>query len=493
MPSKATTEKIRLANSRKESARKALALFLSAFAAIIANPYWFTIRGDCELGLCLTSMLTIEEYAALLIVGQFVRVKKDSKSTSGFNVHSLSAWNQFLTENKMHNSIAEATVSRVNADVFKHRKARTKIGENMVSLDLLRIGAYEEVGETRKASLQLTDGIDPPPTSAKLRSIQRALHRRIKHVIHPILHSKEDEVRQQLEAVVKWVKMKELEEDVDDYARPANNKKATSTRGARVSTDEGGEPMDFDTHKDALAKNTSSDNTPPSNKTRDTTATFDTTLPPPPVMPSHVATTPFKLPPEPQPKQKVAPHLAITINCPTPKTKCYPDTHPNAKKYPIMNACGINLMDRTDGIEGVSSKQNFQGLLREMKKFALDNNEELEYESYTGKLKYKVVHIPMAMDEDDYAKKAKEYNWIQETLDWSLREGTAADSIACMLQYFKYHYPTEFKEKLIDLGVSPKQMNEYEMAATMAEAKIGIASWRKIVQCFTTFTRMDRV
>ena len=338
----------------------------------------------------------------------------------------------------------------------------------------------------------MTDGIEPPPTSIKLRTAQRTLLRRIKHTIHPIIYSKEDEVRERLEAVVNWVKLEELEEDPEDYARPATTKKAPSTRAR--STDEGGEPMDIDTHKDAPAKNVSSDNTPPSNKTHDTsTATFDTTLPLPAVMPSRVATTPFKLPPEPQPKQKVAPHLAITINCPTPKTKCYPDTHPNAKKYPIMNACGVNLMDRTEGIKGDSSKQNFQGLLREMKKFALDNNEELEYESYTGKLKYKVVHIPMAMDEDDYVKKAKEYNWIQETLDWSLREGTAADSIACMLQYFKYHYPTEFKEKLIDLGVSPKQMNEYEMAATMAEAKIGIASWRKIVQCFTTFTRMDRV
>ena len=76
-----------------------------------------------------------------------------------------------------------------------------------MDLKVLRLGRCEE-GESIDACLQLADGIDPPPTSAKLRSAQRALHRRIKHLIHPILHSKEDEVRQQLEAVVEWVRMK---------------------------------------------------------------------------------------------------------------------------------------------------------------------------------------------------------------------------------------------------------------------------------------------
>ena len=507
MPSIAVTEKKRLANIRRGLARTAFGIFLSALATIISDPYWYTIRGDCELGLCLMSMLTPEEYAALLLTGGFVTVvkKKNNDGTDGLGVKSLSVWKDFF-EDVGIGDVAEDSIVKVKVDAFKHRKAGTKIGEERMRLHVIRVGRYNK-GETVDASHQLTDGINPPPSSAKLRSAQRTLHRRIKDIIYPILHSKEDEVRQQLEAVVEWVRLKELEEDVEDYAPPANK---ASNRGARVSTD-GRASMDIDTHKDAPTKNSSSDNTP-SNKTHESsTCSIGTTQPPakmyampppaaaltpsPAKMPVPVDVTyntPFKLP-EPPPKQKVPAHLEIIVNCPTPKTKCYPDNHPYATKYPTMNSCGIDLMDRTDSSDGLRSQQNFQGLLREMKDFSLENKEELQYESWTGRVKHKVVHIPLSNDTGDYLKKARDYKWIQETLDWSLRNGTAADSIACMLQYFKLHYPTEFKEKLIDLGVSPKQMNEYEMAATMSEAKIGIGSWRKIVQCFTTFTRMDRV
>ena len=194
------------ATVRQALVRTAFGIFLSALATIISDPYWYTIRGDCEFGLCLMSMLTPEEYAALLLTGGFVRVVKKDNSASGLGIKSLSVWDEFF-ENVGIKDVAEATDIRVKVGAFKHRKAGTKIGEERMDLKVLRLGRCEE-GESIDACLQLADGIDPPPTSAKLRSAQRALHRRIKHLIHPILHLKEDEVRQQLEAVVEWVRMK---------------------------------------------------------------------------------------------------------------------------------------------------------------------------------------------------------------------------------------------------------------------------------------------
>ena len=44
--------------------------------ATIGEAYNFTIRGDCELGLCLTMMFTMEEYAALLLANKLVKVKE---------------------------------------------------------------------------------------------------------------------------------------------------------------------------------------------------------------------------------------------------------------------------------------------------------------------------------------------------------------------------------------------------------------------------------
>ena len=54
----------------------AIVVWIIAAAATIGEAYNFTVRGDCELGLCLTMMFTVEEYAALLLASKLVKVKK---------------------------------------------------------------------------------------------------------------------------------------------------------------------------------------------------------------------------------------------------------------------------------------------------------------------------------------------------------------------------------------------------------------------------------
>ena len=61
----------------KTSARDAIATFVTAAAVIVVAAYCFTIRGDCKLGQCLVTMLTIEEYTALLLA-VLVTMKKKS-------------------------------------------------------------------------------------------------------------------------------------------------------------------------------------------------------------------------------------------------------------------------------------------------------------------------------------------------------------------------------------------------------------------------------
>ena len=66
---------IRKNAKRKEKVQDALAAFITATAAVIGRAYWLTIQGDCELGLCLTTMLTVEEYSAVLFCSELVDVK----------------------------------------------------------------------------------------------------------------------------------------------------------------------------------------------------------------------------------------------------------------------------------------------------------------------------------------------------------------------------------------------------------------------------------
>ena len=146
----------------RDAVRKDIAGFIAAFAIILAEAHNFTIRGDCELGFCLTTMLTVEEYSAVLLTGQFVTLKARGDS---FNVQTTHyhIWNEFLKDNELHGpgNVAEATVSTVKkVEAFKRRKKGAKIGETRRPIHTLRIG-LEGDGEATIASRQLTLGIDP--------------------------------------------------------------------------------------------------------------------------------------------------------------------------------------------------------------------------------------------------------------------------------------------------------------------------------------------
>jgi hypothetical protein len=160
---------------RQKIARDRIAAFIVGLAAIIGQAYWFTIRGDCEMGLSLTTMLTVEEYAALLFVGGLVNVKNKRGGGHTVEISVDNTWNGFLRHYELlgMDNITEATVSQVKVDAFKRRKKGTKIGETQKDLHLLRIGQYEP-GETIVASTQLSTGIDPPnfSKSRKTRPLQ---------------------------------------------------------------------------------------------------------------------------------------------------------------------------------------------------------------------------------------------------------------------------------------------------------------------------------
>lgn len=180
----------------------------------------------------------------------------------------------------------------MNVEAFKRRNVGAEIGDHRMCLQVIRVGKCEH-GETIDACRQLSDGIEPPPTNIKLRSAQRTLLRQIKHLIHPILHSKEDEECKRLEAVADRVRMEELEEDVEDYARPITKKKAPSVRNRSNgsmdidATNKLGSsvPMDVDPHDDVPSKSSSVDTT--YTNTHDTSSTcIGTTVPPTTIPPT---------------------------------------------------------------------------------------------------------------------------------------------------------------------------------------------------------------
>ena len=61
-----------------------------------------------------------------------------------------------------------------------------------------------------------------------------------------------------------------------------------------------------------------------------------------------------------------------------------------------------------------------------------------------------------------------------------------------MLEYLIKHHGETTKGILLKLGLLPKQMTAFDIAATMKATNTGIKVWRKFVMCFQTYTGLKR-
>ena len=154
--------------------------------------YWFSIRGDCKMSLCLTTMFTVPEFAKLLLVGKFVTFRRMG-GTLRVQTSEDDIWNAFLDEFKLRLSgknVAECTKSSIkNYDAFKKKKkAFAENGMEVLAIKpfyMLRIGNYKE-GETKNAAGQLSLRLQPPDLNRnrKLRTAQRQLYLSVKECIN---------------------------------------------------------------------------------------------------------------------------------------------------------------------------------------------------------------------------------------------------------------------------------------------------------------------
>ena len=397
-------------------------------------------------------------------------------------------------------------------------------------MHMIGIGRYEK-GVTTNAAFQVRDEVALPEYQRhrKLRSAQRRFFRSVK----PLLKESPttNQFRDKVKAVKEWVELQILEEEFKAHY-PGTDDIHSEAGGASNAI----APSHSDTTTEGTNTNPSNDSSGTTTAGNSSVTTKDNTTPNPPktssntspIAPtkSHHATpacTPSNTadtPSNPYDTTNISKGVSAALNelkarearrvamllqraeenrsdanvmysVPTPKTTIYPSHHKNAK-YELLNSLNINVMDRSEGLKGDVSRQQMEGILRELVAFNEDNNEPIKYETSGGGNVYRLVKIPVSNNEREFRSKAKKFKWIEEALESSLADGSLGDSMMCMIDYLASHHSDVTQEQLRALSLTPKQMSEFEMAATMKAANIGIGSWREIVKCFVTFTEMKR-
>jgi len=71
--------------------------------------------------------------------------------------------------------------------------------------------------------------------------------------------------------------------------------------------------------------------------------------------------------------------------------------------------------------------------------------------------------------------------------------GEVKDGPQCFMEYLLGRRVGTTHDEVQELGVMPSIMNEYQIAATLAQAKIGIAQWREIVKCLKSYMGLEKI
>ena len=449
--------------------------FISIVGNVIEERYWFSIRGECHMSLCTLMNLTASEYSKFLFFSELVTFKR-SKS-GGYQVMTsiTDTWQPRIVQSNLHCSgrnLLEATLTKM--EVGGLMKKTTNMPSSLTSrrkgMHMLGVGRYE-AGVTTNAAFQVRDAIALPEYQRlrKIRSAQLSFYHSIKPLLEDIDCSPEETSK--LIAMKDWVQLLLLEEDFEVYCLgpPVSSLKAHDTEDVS--------PVKKHASMDIAAPRLEELLSPMQESRTSSCNDFLADL---------------KSQEEQRVSQLMLSKDGSSLSEITTKTCLYPKEHSNSK-YPLLNSLNIDVMNRDPGLKGQLARNQMQALLREIVAFNEANKDPNEFTSSGGGQHLsRLVKIPVAENSRDFRSKAKKYNWIEETLRSSITSNSMEDALNLVLDYLTAKHNQMLKDQLTSLSLCPKQMTEYQMAATMKAANIGITQWREIVKCLVTFTNLER-
>ena len=135
--------------------RRALLVFIEGAAASINDVFYFPVQGDCEISLCLLSMLEPIDYSCVLLMTKLMEIRSKRATTNE------ERWSNLLGEANLRTKkldgqrgkdVAEATTIITFVDLFRRLREGEKASEKRARLVAVRLGKDED-GTRSKASL----------------------------------------------------------------------------------------------------------------------------------------------------------------------------------------------------------------------------------------------------------------------------------------------------------------------------------------------------
>ena len=136
------------------------------------------------------------------------------------------------------------------------------------------------------------------------------------------------------------------------------------------------------------------------------------------------------------------------------------------------------------------NKAMMSGILTDILKFHAVNNQPVGITSWsTSGVIAEYIAVPESLSEDDFNRNAKRTGWFEEVLDKCGSDDHSA--IQNIMQYLLQRHEELTRAALTGVGVIPKILTAYEVAAIMVQANLGTTHWRNLAQCLKTFLGLN--
>jgi hypothetical protein len=275
-------------------------------------------------------------------------------------------WRNWLREEGLQptntSGISEFTKCRVEVKYLMDERCRGSEARRLEAY-FLRIGEYKEKGETITPTDQLRAELPAPLVNLELRSVQRRLAQSLLPIFRK--YNRFDDVA----AVEAWIKWSVIDEEALLLKQMEDQMESEDKDNSSEESDSEVEELD----KDA--------GLPTPNTNNNTTTLIST------------------------PSTVTARSVVVLTSPSVAAIQHYPPDHPNSK-YPLLNSLNYNLMDRSTQSASIRSSSQMDGLVREIKQYKRDNNEEFVIESMNSRVK-KLVEVP-CVSASSFYKKGKE-------------------------------------------------------------------------------------
>ena len=160
--------------------------------------------------------------------------------------------------------------------------------------------------------------------------------------------------------------------------------------------------------------------------------------------------------------------------------------------YPSLFHYGLSGMIDGSGDPAtvMRNKAMMSGILTDILKFHVINNKPVGITSWsTSGVIAEYIAVPESLSEDDFNRNAKRTGWFEEVLDKCGSDDHSA--IHNIMQYLLQRHEKFTTAALTGVGVIPKILTAYEVAAIMVQANLGTTQWRNLAQCLKTFLGLN--